>query len=43
MWRQQLGIAVTLRNEETQVLNTSKRAMDFQAVRGSWNATTYQD
>jgi oligopeptide transport system substrate-binding protein len=43
MWRQHLGIAVTLRNEETQVLNTSKRSMDFQAVRGSWNATTYQD
>lgn len=43
MWRQHLGIAVTLRNEETQVLNTSKRQMDFQMVRGSWNATTYQD
>ncbi len=43
MWRQQLGINVTLRNEETQVLNSSKRGMDFQLVRGSWNATTYQD
>jgi oligopeptide transport system substrate-binding protein len=43
MWRQHLGIAVTLRNEETQVLNSSKRSMDFQIVRGSWNATTYQD
>jgi oligopeptide transport system substrate-binding protein len=43
MWRQHLGVAVTLRNEETQVLNSSKRQMDFQMVRGSWNATTYQD
>ena len=43
MWRQQLGIVVTLRNEETQVLNASKRSMAFQMVRGSWNATTYQD
>ncbi|MBL9206208.1 MAG: peptide ABC transporter substrate-binding protein [Opitutaceae bacterium] len=43
MWRQHLGISITLRNEETQVLNASKRAMDFQMVRGSWNATTYQD
>ncbi len=43
MWRQHLGITVILRNEETQVLNTSKRSMDFQIVRGSWNATTYQD
>ena len=43
MWRQHLGVAVTLRNEETQVLNSSKRQMDFEIVRGSWNATTYQD
>jgi len=43
MWRKELGVAVTLRNEETQVLNASKRSMDFQMVRGSWNATTYQD
>lgn len=43
MWRRELGIEVTLRNEETQVLNASKRSMDFQMVRGSWNATTYQD
>ena len=43
MWRQHLGITVTLRNEETQVLNSTKRRMDFQMVRGSWNATTYQD
>jgi oligopeptide transport system substrate-binding protein len=43
MWRQHLGVTVRLRNEETQVLNASKRAMDFQMVRGSWNATTYQD
>jgi oligopeptide transport system substrate-binding protein len=43
MWRQHLGITITLRNEETQVLNASKRTMDFQMVRGSWNATTYQD
>jgi oligopeptide transport system substrate-binding protein len=43
MWREQLGVTVALRNEETQVLNASKRQMDFQMVRGSWNATTYQD
>jgi oligopeptide transport system substrate-binding protein len=43
MWRAHLGVAVTLRSEETQVLNASKRGMDFQMVRGSWNATTYQD
>lgn len=43
MWRQHLGLTVALRNEETQVLNASKRQMDFQMVRGSWNATTYQD
>ena len=43
MWRQHLGVGVTLRNEETQVLNSSKRQMNFQMVRGSWNATTYQD
>jgi oligopeptide transport system substrate-binding protein len=43
MWRQQLGLNITLRQEETQVLNSSKRRMDFQMVRGSWNATTYQD
>jgi oligopeptide transport system substrate-binding protein len=43
MWRATLGIEVRLRNEETQVLNSSKRRKDFQLVRGSWNATTYQD
>lgn len=43
MWRRELGIAVTLQNQETQVLNASKRQMSFQMVRGSWNATTYQD
>jgi oligopeptide transport system substrate-binding protein len=43
MWRQHLGVAVTLRSEETQVLNSSKRSMNFQMVRGSWNATTFQD
>lgn len=43
MWRTHLGISITLRNEESQVLNASKRSMDFQMVRGSWNATTYQD
>ena len=43
MWRQHLGVGVALRSEETQVLNSSKRSMDFQMVRGSWNATTYQD
>jgi len=43
MWRQHLGIAVTIQNQESQVLNAAKRQMDFQMVRGSWNATTYQD
>ena len=43
MWRTHLGIDVRLRNQETQVLNAAKRTMDFQMVRGSWNATTYQD
>jgi oligopeptide transport system substrate-binding protein len=43
MWRTHLGIDVRLRNQETQVLNAAKRTMDFQIVRGSWNATTYQD
>jgi oligopeptide transport system substrate-binding protein len=43
MWHEHLGITITLRNEETQVLNASKRNLDFQMVRGSWNATTYQD
>lgn len=43
MWRQHLGLTVTLRQQETQVLNSAKRGMDFQMVRGSWNATTYQD
>jgi oligopeptide transport system substrate-binding protein len=43
MWRQHLGIEVLLRNEETQVLIASKRSMNFNLSRGSWNATTYQD
>ena len=43
MWRQNLGVAVTLRNEETQVLIASKNQKDFHLARGSWNATTYQD
>lgn len=43
MWQRHLGITVTLRNQETQVLNAAKRTMDFDLVRGSWNATTYQD
>jgi oligopeptide transport system substrate-binding protein len=43
MWRRELGFTVALRNEETQVLLSSKRRMDFQIARGSWNATTYQD
>jgi len=43
MWRTHLGVTIRLRGEETQVLNASKRSMDFQMVRGSWNATTYQD
>jgi oligopeptide transport system substrate-binding protein len=43
MWQRHLGIEVKLLNQETQVLNAAKRTMDFQLVRGSWNATTYQD
>ncbi len=43
MWRRELGVAVTLRNEETQVLIASKNRKDFHLSRGSWNATTYQD
>ncbi len=43
MWQRHLGITVKLVNQETQVLNQAKRTMDFQMVRGSWNATTYQD
>ena len=43
MWKQHLGVQVTLRNEETQVLIASKNKMDFNLARGSWNATTYQD
>lgn len=43
MWQRHLGITVALRNQETQVINAAKRTMDFQIVRGSWNATTYQD
>lgn len=43
MWRQNLGVIVALRNEETQVLIASKNAMNFHLARGSWNATTYQD
>lgn len=43
MWRQNLGIEVRLRNEETRALISSKRLFDFDAVRGSWNATSYRD
>jgi oligopeptide transport system substrate-binding protein len=43
MWRQNLGVIVAFRNEETQVLVASKNAMNFHLARGSWNATTYQD
>ncbi len=43
MWRREISIELTLRDEDTQVLNSSNRQMDFQMVRGSWNATTYQD
>jgi oligopeptide transport system substrate-binding protein len=41
MWRQNLGVIVALRNEETQVLVASKNAMNFHLARGLWNATTY--
>lgn len=43
MWRQHLGVELALRNEETRSLIASKRAFDFDLVRGSWNATTYRD
>ena len=43
MWREALGVRVNLRNEETRVLIASKRAMQFDLIRGSWNAVTYQD
>jgi oligopeptide transport system substrate-binding protein len=43
MWRQNLGVIVAFRNEETQVLVASKNAMNFHLARGLWNATTYQD
>lgn len=43
MGQRHLGIAVTLRNQETQVRNAAKRTMDFQIVRGSKNAATFQD
>jgi oligopeptide transport system substrate-binding protein len=43
MWRQHLGIDIGLRNEETRALIASKRAYDFDLVRGSWNASSYRD
>jgi oligopeptide transport system substrate-binding protein len=43
MWQQHLGITIRLHNQETRVLIASKRAMQFQLARGSWNASTYQD
>jgi oligopeptide transport system substrate-binding protein len=43
MWRTHLGIEIRLLSQETQVLNAAKRRKEFQMVRGSWNATTYQD
>lgn len=43
MWARELGITVRLRAEETRVLIASKRAMQFDLIRGSWNAATYQD
>ena len=43
MWQKELGVRIELRNEETRVLIASKRAMQFGLVRGSWNASTYQD
>jgi oligopeptide transport system substrate-binding protein len=43
MWRQHLGIDIALRNEETRVLIASKRTLQFDLVRGSWNATSYRD
>jgi len=43
MWRQNLGVEIGLRNEETRALIASKRAFDFDFVRGSWNASSYRD
>lgn len=43
MWKQNLGIEVKLRNEETRTLIANKRLFDFDLVRGSWNATAYRD
>lgn len=43
MWEKNLGVRLAIRNEETRVLLASKRAMQFDLVRGSWNATTYLD
>ncbi len=43
MWRETLGVRVELRNEETRVLISSKRSMQFDLIRGSWNASAYQD
>lgn len=43
MWERTLGVRVAIRAEETRVLISSKRAMQFDLIRGSWNANTYQD
>ncbi len=39
MWNAALGVRVELRNEEPRVLVSSKRAMQFDLIRGSWNAS----
>jgi oligopeptide transport system substrate-binding protein len=43
MWRQNLGVEIALRNEETRVLIASKRTLQFDLIRGSWNAASYRD
>ena len=43
MWKQNLGVDIKLRNEETRTLIANKRLFDFDFVRGSWNASSYRD
>lgn len=39
MWNAAIGVRVELRNEEPRVLVSSKRSMQFDLSRGSWNAS----
>lgn len=43
LWRERLGIQVQIETQETRSLIAAKRAMDFDLIRGSWNASTYTD